>query len=78
MDRRTIDRFFMNKRLNLAYGFVKKIVGRHPRSDARCVDGECIMNKRFSCISFANSASPISMRAGICGEQEVMGALRPS
>ena len=28
MDRRTIDRFFMNKSLNPAYGFVKKIVGQ--------------------------------------------------
>jgi len=47
MDRGTIDRFFMNKRLNLAYGFVKKIVGRHPLNDARCVDGERNTNKRF-------------------------------
>jgi len=28
MDRRKIDRFFINKSLNLAYGFVKKIVGQ--------------------------------------------------
>jgi hypothetical protein len=28
MDGRIIDRFFMNKSLNPAYGFVKKIVGQ--------------------------------------------------
>ncbi len=50
-----------------------KSLGRHPRNDARCVEGERITNKRFSCIIKKFNLCPVLVlvvaltRCAICG-----------